>query len=334
MIGKAIESHFAPGFSVERRNLIQRKQVTLGGLASIEVQQDHRLSIAPCRQVLFFRRRAVQLERGIRRDLHLLRGEHSRGLMMSVATVHATPAVNHKVRTKFADHTDHIVEDLVAPDPLRLLRRLRIAKILAWRKVQPHAVAACCRQQFLRVDQTKLGGLFGAKIVLPALAASEREQCNVGVEASCEVGEDGARFVVGMRRDVKDARGNPSAFYRLNRFRQAGTCSGRRRQLGERESGQKRCGCTANQNANRQTLKIGIHATSTATELRILTVNRQPPTPNLQRAIVSFPARESETPTLPERFPPIPTFASARSARRATPTRSSSAPRAGDTATS
>src|SRR5260370_36991724 len=106
MIGKAIESHFAPGFSVERRNLIQRKQVTLGCLASIEVHKDNRLSIAPWRQVLFLRRRAVQLERAIRRELHRLRGEQSRGLMMSEAAGQATPAGDHKVRTKVAEHTD------------------------------------------------------------------------------------------------------------------------------------------------------------------------------------------------------------------------------------
>src|SRR5713226_721541 len=131
MIGKRVESQFTPGFSVEWRNLIQGKQVTLGGLAPVEVQQDYGLSVAPWRQVLFFHRRAVQLERRICRDLHCLRGEKSRGLMMSVACMHAAPAVNHQVRAKSADHTDHVLEDLVAPNPFRFLRRLRIAKIFS-----------------------------------------------------------------------------------------------------------------------------------------------------------------------------------------------------------
>src|SRR6266446_7441911 len=154
MIGKSIESHFTPGFSIERRNLIQRKQVTLGGLTSVEVQQDHRLSVAPWPQVLFFHDRAVQLEGRIRRELHRLRREQSRGLMMAVASVHAAPAVDHNVRAKSPDHADHVLEYLVAPDPFGLLRRLRIAEIFGSREVQSHAVAASGRQQFLRADQS------------------------------------------------------------------------------------------------------------------------------------------------------------------------------------
>src|ERR1700740_266598 len=102
MIGKLIESYFPPGFSVERRNLIDREQVTLGGVAAVEVHHDHRLSVAPWRQVLFFRRGAPQLERSIRRELHSLRRKQPRGLMMSVAPVHAAPAVDHHVWAKRA----------------------------------------------------------------------------------------------------------------------------------------------------------------------------------------------------------------------------------------
>jgi len=48
---------------------------------------------------------------------------------MSVAPVYAAPAVNHKVGAKSADHMDHVLEHLVAPDPFRFFRRFRIAKI-------------------------------------------------------------------------------------------------------------------------------------------------------------------------------------------------------------
>src|SRR5260370_8468231 len=117
MIGKRIESHFTPGFSVERRNVIYREQVTFGSFASVEVQQDHRFSVAPGRQVLFFRGGAAQLERRIRCELHSLRREQCRGLMMSVARVHAAPAVNHTVPAKSADHAYYLLTPSVAPNP-------------------------------------------------------------------------------------------------------------------------------------------------------------------------------------------------------------------------
>src|SRR5260370_19174741 len=109
--------------------------------------------------------------------------------MMSVAAVHATPAVNHKVRTKFADHTDHIFEYLVAPDPLRLFRCLRIAKIPGSRKVQPHAVSACCRKQFLRADQAKLRRLFGAKIVLTAFVERQSQTRDIRMQSPSKTSE-------------------------------------------------------------------------------------------------------------------------------------------------
>src|SRR5437016_3678319 len=171
MIGKRVESYFPPGFSVERRDLIQRKQVTLGSLASVEVQQDHWLAVTPWRRVLLFGGGAVQLEGSISSEFHRLWREQSRSLMMSVARVHAPPAVNHKVWAKSADHADHVLEDLVAPDPFRFFGRLRIAKIFGSRKIEPHAVAPCCRQQFLRPDQSQLRRLLGAEVVLTTLAA-------------------------------------------------------------------------------------------------------------------------------------------------------------------
>src|SRR5258706_245818 len=99
---------------------------------------------------------------------------------MAVATVHTSPTIDHNVWTKSANHADHVFEDLVAPDTFCFLRGLRIAEVFGARKVKPHAVSPCGRQQFLRADQSKLRGLFGAKVVLSALAAREREQREIG----------------------------------------------------------------------------------------------------------------------------------------------------------
>src|SRR5260370_1089571 len=77
MIRNLVESNFAPGLSIERRNLIQRRQVTFRCVAAVEVQQDYRFPVAPRRRVLFFCGRAAQLERRIRSELHSLRRKQS-----------------------------------------------------------------------------------------------------------------------------------------------------------------------------------------------------------------------------------------------------------------
>src|SRR5438552_14486035 len=99
--------------------------------------------------------------------------------MMAVASVHAAPAVNYNSGAEAADHADHIFDDLIAPDPFRFLRRFREAKIFGSREVEPPAVAACGRQQFLCADQPELWRLFGPKVVLSALAARQREQSDI-----------------------------------------------------------------------------------------------------------------------------------------------------------
>src|SRR5260370_14318680 len=91
-----------------------------------------------------------------------------------------------------------------------------------------------------------------------------------------KVSERCGALIVRMRGHEKDPRRNPGAFYRFVRFRQAGTCPRRWRKLRERGSGQKLTGSAARQNTNRQTSKIGIHATSTACQVTIITVNPQP----------------------------------------------------------
>src|SRR3989475_10522135 len=114
MIGKRVESDFPPGFSIEGRDFIQGKHVTLGGFAAVEVQQDYRLSVAPWRQVRIFLGRAAQLKGSIGCELHSLGREQSRGLMISVASGHASAAINHTGGAASTDHADHLFEDSAA----------------------------------------------------------------------------------------------------------------------------------------------------------------------------------------------------------------------------
>ena len=334
MIGKRVEPDFTPGLSIEGRNVIQGKQVTFGGFAAVEVQHNDGLSVAPRRRVRVFLGRTAQLEGSIGGELHGLRGEQSRGLMMTVSCVHTSPAIDHDVWAEASNHADHVLEDLVAPDAFRFLRRLGIAKIFGSREVEPHAVATRRFQQFLRADQSELRRLFGTKIVLAAFAACQGKQRHIRVKPPSKIGEHGAALVVGMSGHVEDPRGDASSLDRLDSFRQAGPCPRRWWELRERGGGQNCDYGASHQDKNRQTLKIGIHATSTAMLHGTLTLNRQPSTANLQRAIVSLPAREPETRESPVRFPQAPTFASGRFARRATPIRSWSVRRARDTTTS
>src|SRR5438132_13054357 len=130
--------------------------------------------------------------------------------MMAVPAVHTAPAVNNNIGAESTDPPDHIFQDLVAPDPLRFLCSLRKTKIFSPRKVQPHAVAARRRQQFLRADQSELWRLFGAKIVLSALAACQGKQRHIGMQSASKIGEHRAALVVRMRGHIEDPRGDTS----------------------------------------------------------------------------------------------------------------------------
>ena len=253
---------------------------------------------------------------------------------MSVASVHASPAINHNVGAESTDHADHVFEDLVAPDTFRFLRGFRIAKIFGSCKVKPHAVSPCCCQQFLRPDQSQLRRLFGAKVVLPALAACQREQRDIRAQPACKIRQHRTALIVRMGRHVQNPRRNPSALDRLDRFRQTRSRPRGLRKLCQHGSPRQRGHATSDQDKHRQTSKIAIHATSTARQVRIITVNPQPETADFQTAIVSLPARELETPAPPTRSPPVPISASPRSARTAKPTRPSLTQPGVDTTTS
>src|ERR1700730_18308727 len=128
--------------------------------------------------------------------------------MMAVAGMHAAKIVNHDVWSKGADDAHHIGEDLIAPNLFRLLRSFRETKIFSAGKKKLYAVAARGGQQLLRSNQSKLRSLFGTQHVLATFTASEGEQCDIGMQAASEVGQNGGGFVVGVRGDVQDAGGD------------------------------------------------------------------------------------------------------------------------------
>src|SRR6266404_5346344 len=70
--------------------------------------------------------------------------------------------------------------------------------------------------------------------VLAAFAAGDGEQRDVGVEAAGEISEDSAAFVIGMRGDVEDARGDASGVDSFDGFGKAGARAGGGRELGAR----------------------------------------------------------------------------------------------------
>src|SRR5580698_4313009 len=130
---------------------------------------------------------------------------------MSVAAMHATPAVDDDVGTIGADDAHHFSENCIAPDFFRFLGRFRESKIWRTSKKEFYAVASRGGEQFLRADQSQLRRLLRSEIVLSAFTASESEQRDVGVESAGEIGEQGGGFIVRMRSDIENARGDACA---------------------------------------------------------------------------------------------------------------------------
>src|SRR5258708_35944240 len=159
---------------------------------------------------------------------------------MAVASVDAAPAVDDDVGTKFADDADHVFEDGVAPDLFGFFGSFGEGKIPGAGEIEFDAVAASGGEKFLSADEAELRGLFGAERVLAAFAAGDGEERDVGVEAAGEVGEDGAAFVIGMRCDVENARGDAGGVDGFDGFGQAGAGTGSGRGLRARGYRKKR----------------------------------------------------------------------------------------------
>src|SRR5579859_5806267 len=116
MVGEGVQSDFAPGFAVQGGNLVQGQWITLRFFAAVYVEQQHRSAVAPRRGILLTRGNARELVIGISGELHSLRRKQPRRLMMSVTGMHTAPPVDDHGGTKAADHLDHVLQNLVAPN--------------------------------------------------------------------------------------------------------------------------------------------------------------------------------------------------------------------------
>src|SRR5208337_2010844 len=90
-------------------------------------------------------------------------GPEAGELVMAVAGVDAAKMVDDDVGAEGTDDADHVFEDLVAPDFLRLFRRFRISKIRRTREVELDPIAPRGSEQFLGADQPELRCLLRAE---------------------------------------------------------------------------------------------------------------------------------------------------------------------------
>ena len=145
--------------------------------------------------------------------------------MMSVAAVNAGPAVDDDLRAERANHADHVLERDAAPDFSRLLGRLYVTGVHGAREKLADAVVLVGGEEFFGADDAEFGALFRADGILSALAAGDGEKRDVGIEPPREVGEQAGPFVVGMRSDEKDARGDSGLIDSFDGFWE-GLCGG------------------------------------------------------------------------------------------------------------
>ena len=225
VIGKSIETKLAPGFSVERGHLVERQNVARRMFrAALEVENLHRgARTVPGIQILTAQ---FGIRIGIGGESNRFGSEEAGGLMMAVATVNAAPIVDDNVGAEVPNDTDHVFDDLIAPDFFGFFGGFGKAEVTSACEEEPHAITACGSEQFLGADEAELRSLFGAECVLAAFAAGEGEKSDVGVEATSEISEDGGGFVVGMRGDVENACGDAGAVDGFNGFGEAGTGAG------------------------------------------------------------------------------------------------------------
>ncbi len=145
--------------------------------------------------------------------------------------MYAAPAIDHNVGTKFANHAHHVFQNRVSPDFFRFRNRLGISEILRAREVQLHAIPASGSEQFLRANQPELRGLLRAKRVLSAFPSRQRQQRNIRMKSARQIGKQRGAFIVRMRGNVKDARGDARCVDGVNRFGKARAGAGRGRKL-------------------------------------------------------------------------------------------------------
>ena len=128
MIGEGIETNLAIAFAVQRRNFADWNRVALRRIrTTIQIHNlDSGRSGRPRLEPFFFE---FRIRARFGSSLYRLRRQQPRGLVMPMSGVHVAKIIDHHVGTKGADHADHILENLIAPDSLGFLRRLRKSKV-------------------------------------------------------------------------------------------------------------------------------------------------------------------------------------------------------------
>src|ERR1700676_1334272 len=167
VIAEGVDADFAPGFSVERRDVVDRQDVALGIVAAaLDVEDvDACASGLPCGGV------CIGKKFWIGGGFYGFRGPNAGELVVAVAGVDAAPAVDDDVGAEFADDADHVFKDGVAPDFFGFLGSFGEAKILGAGEIKFDAVAAGGGEKFLGADEAELRSLFRAEGVLAAFAA-------------------------------------------------------------------------------------------------------------------------------------------------------------------
>src|SRR5579859_1781625 len=115
MVGESVQTDLAPGFSVERGNIVERQPITLRLFATVDIQQQNGAAIAP-RTGILARRRGVQFEIRIGRKLHCFGSQQASGLVMAMTSMDAAPTIDDYGWAKDADHFHHVLEYFISPD--------------------------------------------------------------------------------------------------------------------------------------------------------------------------------------------------------------------------
>ena len=199
----AFHAHVDVAFAPERRNVVDGKRHGAGDVGVARGSQVERYF--PGGQALGD---LLGKHFGIGGCGDGLRRENSAFLMMSVAAVNASPAIDDDLRAERANHADHVFERDAAPDFSRLLGSLHVARVHGAGEKLADAVMFVGGEEFFGADDAEFGALFGADGVLSALAAGDGEEGDVGIEPAGEVGEQAGPFVVRVRGDEKDAGGD------------------------------------------------------------------------------------------------------------------------------
>src|SRR5258708_23546780 len=108
------------------------------------------------------------------------------------------------VRTKRADNSHHVAENLLAvPDAKRFFVVLGKTKIICSREKLTSTIDAARAQQFLRANHSELFAQFRSAQILSAITACQREISGAITTTARQVGDQARVFVVRMSCDVK-----------------------------------------------------------------------------------------------------------------------------------